>query len=60
MPASEHAATLIQLADGLGLRAILTGDWDGARRRFVATLQLMGLPAALADQALADPPGRPV
>jgi AcrR family transcriptional regulator len=55
MPAAEHAATLVQLADGLGLRAILTGDWDTARTRFVATLRLLGLPDALADAALATP-----
>jgi TetR/AcrR family transcriptional repressor of bet genes len=52
LDADEQAATLVQLADGLGLRAILTGSWDDARRRFVATLGLLGLPEALADAAL--------
>ncbi|HEU4974161.1 MAG TPA: TetR/AcrR family transcriptional regulator [Baekduia sp.] len=51
----EQGATLIQLADGLGLRAILTGDWDDARRRFVATLRLLGVSEALAAAALATP-----
>lgn len=54
MSVAEHAATLVQLADGLGLRAILTGDWDAARVRFVATLRMLGVPDALADAAL-DP-----
>lgn len=55
LAADEQAATLIQLADGLGLRAILTGAWDGARRRFVAALQLLGLSDALARAALQQP-----
>jgi TetR/AcrR family transcriptional regulator, transcriptional repressor of bet genes len=58
LAAGDQAATLLQLADGLGLRAILTGGWDDARRRFVATLRLLGVSDALAQAALDGPATR--
>ena len=35
---------LARLGDGLGLRALVTGDWDDARRTLVAALGAIGLP----------------
>ena len=55
MSVEEQAAILVRLADGLGLRAIVTGDWAPARRQFVETLRTLGLPDALADEALHPP-----
>jgi AcrR family transcriptional regulator len=52
MLTEEQAATLVQLADGLGVRALLTDDWDAARARFVAVLRTFGVSDALAERAL--------
>jgi AcrR family transcriptional regulator len=51
----EPGATLVQLADGLGLRAIVAGDWDNARARYVAMLRTLGVPDDLAQRALHPP-----
>jgi AcrR family transcriptional regulator len=54
----EPAATLVHLADGVGLWAILSGDWDAARARYVAVLRTLGVPDELADRALHPLPAR--
>jgi AcrR family transcriptional regulator len=41
-PQSE-AGVIARLIDGLGIRAWLSGDWDGARRLFVQHLETLGL-----------------
>ena len=56
LPVAEHAATLVRLVDGLGLRSLLTGDWDAARRGFVDLLRMLGLSDELAAAALEPPP----
>jgi AcrR family transcriptional regulator len=56
LPVAEHAGTLVRLVDGLGLRSLLTGDWDAARRGFVDVLRMLGLSDELAAAALAPPP----
>ena len=55
IPEVQQAAILARLGDGLGLRALVTGDWDEARSSFVAALVAMGLSGNLAEQALAPP-----
>lgn len=54
----EPGATLVQLADGLGLRAIVAEDWDAARSRFVAVLRTLGVSEELAERALHPPTGK--
>jgi AcrR family transcriptional regulator len=51
----QQALVLARLGDGLGLRALVTGDWDEARNSLVATLSAIGLPAEVAARALARP-----
>jgi AcrR family transcriptional regulator len=52
---AEQGAILARLVDGLGLRAWLSGDWDGARAMLVAHLRSLGLPARLASRLRAAP-----
>jgi AcrR family transcriptional regulator len=56
LPLEQQAIILSRLGDGLGLRALLTGDWDEARRNYVAMLSTMGLSDELAARALERPP----
>jgi AcrR family transcriptional regulator len=56
LPVAEHAPSLVRLVDGLGLRALMTGDWDAARRGFVGILRTLGLPDELAAAAVQPPP----
>jgi AcrR family transcriptional regulator len=56
LPVAEHAGTLVRLIDGLGLRSLVTGDWDAARRGFVDTLRTLGLSDELAAAALQPAP----
>ncbi len=56
IPVEQQALILARLGDGLGLRALVTGDWDDARANFVASLTAMGLPDELAARALEPPP----
>jgi AcrR family transcriptional regulator len=51
----QQALVLARLGDGLGLRALVTGDWDEARNSLVASLTAIGLPAEVAARALARP-----
>jgi AcrR family transcriptional regulator len=51
----QQALVLARLGDGLGLRALVTGDWDDARRTLVGTLVAIGLPDELAARALERP-----
>jgi hypothetical protein len=46
---------LARLGDGLGLRALVTGDWDEARRNLVGALVAIGLSDELAASALELP-----
>lgn len=55
LPAVALGAILARLVDGLGVRALTTGDWDGARRRLVDALRALGLPEDLALAALQPP-----
>jgi AcrR family transcriptional regulator len=55
LPDELEALILARLGDGLGLRALMTGDWDDARRTLVAALGAIGLPDDLARRALAPP-----
>ena len=52
IPDVQQAVILARLGDGLGLRALVTGDWDEARENFVGALVAMGLPDTAAVQAL--------
>jgi len=56
LPDELEALILARLGDGLGLRALMTGDWDDARRTLVAALGAIGLPDDLARRALEVPP----
>jgi AcrR family transcriptional regulator len=53
LDASVQATTLARLIDGLGLRAWLSGDWEGARAALVAHLRQLGLPARQASRLAA-------
>lgn len=53
----QQALILARLGDGLGLRALVTGDWDEARKHLVAALVAIGLSDKLAARALAPPTG---
>ncbi len=55
LPDELEALILARLGDGLGLRALVTDDWDDARRTLVAALGAIGLPDEIAKRAL-DPP----
>jgi AcrR family transcriptional regulator len=55
LPDEQEALILARLGDGLGLRALMTGDWDDARRTLVAALGAIGLPDEVARRALAPP-----
>jgi AcrR family transcriptional regulator len=55
LPDEQQAVILARLGDGLGLRALVTGDWDEARRNLVAALGAMGLSEDLSMRALRDP-----
>lgn len=55
LPDELEALILARLGDGLGLRALMTGDWDDARRTLVAALGAIGLPGHLARRALEPP-----
>ena len=52
VPLEQQTIMLVRLVDGLGLRALVTGDWHAARVGFVGTLEILGLPRALAERAL--------
>jgi AcrR family transcriptional regulator len=54
---AEQATILARLVDGLGLRALMTGDWDSARLHLVNTLRSLGLPEHVAAAALEPPRG---
>ena len=41
---------LARLIDGLGTRASLSGDWDGARAQLVYQLAALGVPRALLEE----------
>jgi AcrR family transcriptional regulator len=56
VPVEQQALILSRLGDGLGLRALLTGDWNEARRNYVAMLTWLGISDELAARALAAPP----
>jgi AcrR family transcriptional regulator len=58
LPDEQEALILARLGDGLGLRALMTGDWDDARRTLVAALGAIGLPDEVARRAL-EPPAPP-
>jgi AcrR family transcriptional regulator len=55
LDAAEQGAVLARLVDGLGLRAWLSGDWDGARAMLVAHLRSLGLPARTASRLRGAP-----
>jgi AcrR family transcriptional regulator len=55
LPDEQEALILARLGDGLGLRALVTGDWDDARRTLVAALGAIGLPGDIAGRALEPP-----
>jgi len=55
LPDEQEALILARLGDGLGLRALMTGDWDDARRTLVAALGAIGLPEDVARRALEPP-----
>jgi AcrR family transcriptional regulator len=55
IPDVQQALILARLGDGLGLRALVTGDWDEARANLVAALVAIGLPGDLAVRALSPP-----
>jgi AcrR family transcriptional regulator len=55
MPLAEQAATIVRVVDGLGLRALLTGDWDTAREGLVSILRSLGIPPELAAASLQPP-----
>jgi AcrR family transcriptional regulator len=55
LPDEQQAVILARLGDGLGLRSLMTGDWDEARRNLVAALGSMGLSEDLSQHALQDP-----
>jgi AcrR family transcriptional regulator len=55
LPDEQQAVILARLGDGLGLRALVTGDWDEARRNLVAALGALGLSEELSLRALHDP-----
>lgn len=59
LPLEQQAVILSRVGDGLGLRALLTGDWDEARRNYVAVLQTMGVSEQLAARALVRPSSPP-
>lgn len=44
-----HATIMARLVDGLGIRACLSGEWDGARAGLVRYLETIGLAPALAQ-----------
>ena len=52
---AQQALVLARLGDGLGLRALVTGDWDEARKTLVGTLVAIGLPDDVASRALERP-----
>jgi|SRR6476620_158792 len=52
LPDEQEALILARLGDGLGLRALVTDDWDDARRTLVAALGAIGLPHDIARRAL--------
>ncbi|MDX6592570.1 MAG: hypothetical protein QOJ13_1766 [Gaiellales bacterium] len=56
VPVEQQALILSRLGDGLGLRALLTGDWSEARRSYVAVLSTLGLSDEVAARALQAPP----
>jgi AcrR family transcriptional regulator len=56
LPVEQQAVILVRLADGLGLRALVTGDWADARATFVAALVALGLTDGAAH-VLAPTPG---
>ena len=47
-----------RLADGLGIRAWLSGDFQGARRHLVGYLGALGLSEALQQQFVSGRGGR--
>jgi AcrR family transcriptional regulator len=55
LPDVQEALILARLGDGLGLRALVTGDWDDARSTLVAALGAIGLPDEVARRALEPP-----
>jgi AcrR family transcriptional regulator len=55
IPDEQQALILARLGDGLGLRALVTGDWDEARKHLVAALVAIGLSDELAGRALERP-----
>jgi AcrR family transcriptional regulator len=55
LPDEQEALILARLGDGLGLRALVTGDWDDARGTLVAALGAIGLPGDIAERALEPP-----
>jgi AcrR family transcriptional regulator len=55
IPDEQQALILARLGDGLGLRALVTGDWDEARKHLVAALAAIGLSDELASRALEPP-----
>ncbi len=55
LPDEQEAMILARLGDGLGLRALVTGDWDDARRTLVGALGAIGLPEDIARRALEPP-----
>lgn len=57
LPDEQQGLILARLGDGLGLRALVTGDWDDARTHLVASLAAIGLSDDLVDRALARPDG---
>jgi AcrR family transcriptional regulator len=46
LDAAAHAAIIARLVDGLGIRACLSGEWDGARASLVRYLETIGLAPA--------------
>jgi AcrR family transcriptional regulator len=58
LDAAAQATILARLVDGLGLRAWLTGNWDGARGALASHLESLGLPARLASRLSARNPKR--
>ena len=54
IPPSQQAQILARLGDGLGLRALVTGEWNDARSQFIGALSAMGLPADVAQRLLSE------
>ena len=55
----QQALILTRLSDGLGLRALATGDWDEGREMLVEALRAIGLPDEVAVHALQSSRGEP-